>query len=184
MGVLRAVALFLRALLTGPSALALENLALRQQLAVLRRSVKRPRLRWRDRVFWVWLSRLWRGWQDCLLVVKPETVIRWHRVGFKLYWRRKSRRKSAGRPRIDCEIRDLIRRLKKENPTWGAPRIHSELKLLGYSVGPTTVSEYLGECPPPRPQTWQTFLRNHMACSARKCLRREGRHGRIRSPSV
>ncbi len=115
MGVVRTIFLFLRAFITTRSVIAAENLALRQQLGVLQRSVKRARLRRRDRIFWVWLSRLWSDWRSGLLVVKPETVIRWHREGFKLYWRWKSRSK-PGRPTIDTEVRQLIRRMSLENP--------------------------------------------------------------------
>lgn len=102
-----------------------ENLALRQQLVVLRRSTKRPRLRHRDCLFWIALSQLWQNWRSILVIVKPETVIKWHRQGFKYYWRWKSRSGNVGRPKIDQEIRDLIRRFG--NPTWGAPRIQAEL---------------------------------------------------------
>jgi len=110
--------------------LAVENLALRQQLNVLRRSVKRVRLRRRDRVFWAVLSRIWNNWRSSLMIVKPETVIRWHRQGFRLYWRWKSRRE--GRPRKDAEVHEFIRRMSRENPTWGAPRIRSGLGHLSY----------------------------------------------------
>ena len=106
--------------------LALENLALRQQVTIMKRSTKRPRLRDRDRLFWILLSRFWRNWKEQLIVVKPETVLRWHRMGFKLFWKFKSRRKGPGRPPISREIRDLIRRMAKANPLWGAPRIHGE----------------------------------------------------------
>ena len=99
------------------AALAAKNLAPCQQVAVLQRSVKRPRLRRRDRIFWVWLSRLWRGWRSSLIVVQPETVLRWHREGFRLYWRWKSR-KRCGRPKLDAEIRALIRRMSRDNPTY------------------------------------------------------------------
>ena len=134
MGLLRAIFVTIRGFFAGRSALMAENLALRQQLIVLQRSAKRPRLRQRDRVFWVWLSRVWKDWRSHLVIVKPETVIRWHRQGFKLYWRWKSGKGSVGRPKIDVEIRELIRRMSRENPTWGAPRILSELLLLGYSL--------------------------------------------------
>lgn len=139
----------LRALVASRAALAAENLALRHQLTVLHRSVKRPRPRRRDRVFWVWLSRLWHGWRSCLIVVKPETVVRWHGRGFKLYWRWKSRKKT-GRPLIDAEVRQLIRRMCRENPLWGAPRIQSELVLLGHGVAESTVAKYMvrGHKPP------------------------------------
>jgi len=104
MGVVTGVVLFIRALFASRATIAAENLALRHQLGVLQRSVKRPQLRQRDRIFWVWLSRLWPSWRDSLAIVKPETVIRWHRDGFKLYWRWMSRGK-VGRPKIDPEIR-------------------------------------------------------------------------------
>ena len=105
--------------------LALENLALRQQLAILHRKSKRPKLTKADRAFWVALCRLWPDWHNALLIVKPQTVIGWHRKGFKLYWSWKSRN-TGGRPPIDAEIRTLIRRMAVENPTWGAPRTHGE----------------------------------------------------------
>src|SRR5919197_2517744 len=108
-----------------------EILALRQQLAILNRTAKRPSLRFQDRLFWVILAKCWQGWSSALLIVKPETVIKWHRQGFRLYWRWKSKASHPGRPRIDAEIRNLIRRLLEENPLWGTPRIQAELHLLG-----------------------------------------------------
>ncbi len=140
--------------------LALENLALRQQLAILKRKTGRPKLNDTDRVFWVALSRLWTGWEHALILVKPEIVIGWHRKGFKLYWTWKNR-KRAGRPRIDPEIRSLIRRMARENPTWGAPRIHGELLKLGFEVAEATVSRYMPRRRKPPSQTWRSFLRNH-----------------------
>ncbi len=140
MGIFKACVLFFRAMLVPKARLALENLALRQQLAVCKQSVKRPKLRPRDRIFWVCLSRLWSHWQSALLIVQPETVIRWHRQGFKLYWRWKSRGGTPGRPPIEGAIRHLIGRMSRENPTWGAPRIVSELALLGHNVAQQTVS--------------------------------------------
>jgi putative transposase len=124
----------LRALLKPRLSLVIENLTLRQQLVIQRRNTSRPGLRDRDRLFWVVLSHLWRDWRSVLVIVKPETVIKWHRQGFKCYWRWKSRAACVGRPRIDQEIRDLIRRMSCENPIWGVPRIHAELNLLGYKV--------------------------------------------------
>jgi transposase InsO family protein len=141
--------------------LVLENLALRQQLAVLKHRTKRPKLTNADRAFWVLLSRLWTDWQDALILVKPETVIRWHRKGFKLYWTWKSRNR-GGRPRVDVEIRTLIRRMARENPTWGAPRIHGELLMLGFEVSEATVSRYMPRRAKPPSQTWRSFLRNHV----------------------
>src|SRR6266545_1794479 len=130
----------LRSLLVPRLVLVTENLALRQQLLVLRRSTKRPGLRYRDRFFWVSLSHLWRDWRSILVIVKPETVIKWHRQGFKCYWRWKSRAGRVGRPRIDQEIRVLISRMSRENPTWGVPRIQAELHLLGCAALPRSDS--------------------------------------------
>jgi transposase InsO family protein len=140
--------------------LALENLALRQQLAVLKHATKRPKLIHADRAFWVALRRLWPDWQNALILVKPETVIGWHRKGFRLYWTSESRNR-GGRPPIDAEIRTLIRRMVRENPTWGAPRIHGELLKLGFEVGQTSVSRTMPRRRKPPSQSWRTFLRNH-----------------------
>ncbi len=129
MGVLKAAFLFLRALVIPKFVLAMENLALRQQVAVFKQSVKRPKLRPRDRVFWTWMSTLWPDWRSALLIVKPDTVVRWHRQGFRLYWRWKSKAEKPGCPPIAPAVVALIRRMCRENSTWGAPRIQSELKL-------------------------------------------------------
>ena len=143
--------------------LVLENLALRQQLEVLQRSVKRPRLRRRDRFFWVLLSRIWSNWRSALTIVKPDTVVRWHRKGFKLYWRWNCRKRGPGRPPVSPEIRALIRQMAQANPLWGAPHIHRELVKLGIEISERTLSNLM---PPakrkPPSQTWMTFLRNHM----------------------
>src|SRR5215831_10146133 len=109
---------FLRAVLTGSAAIALENLALRHQLVVLQRSVRRPRLSRGDRILWVWLSRVWVGWRSSLAIVQPATVLAWHRQGFQLYWRWKSGPYGVGRPKVDSEIRHLIQRMARENPSW------------------------------------------------------------------
>ena len=122
--------------------LAFENVALRQQLAVLRRSVKRPRLSKVDRGFWVLLRRIWTDWESVLVIVKPETVIRWHRCGFRRYWTWKSRRRRPGRPGVAPEIRELIRNMSRANPLWGAPRVHGELAKLGISISQAAVSKY------------------------------------------
>jgi transposase InsO family protein len=140
--------------------LALENLALRQQLAIVQRKTKRPKLTSADRAFWVALCSLWPDWQNALLIVKPQTVIGWHRKGFRLYWTWKSR-KRTGRPPIDAEIRTLIRRIASENPTWGAPRIHGELLMLGFEVGEATVSRYMPLRRKPPSHSWRAFLQNH-----------------------
>jgi len=107
------------------------------------------------------MSHLWRDWRSILTIVKPETVIKWHRQGFKCYWRWKSRSRRVGRPRIDREIRDLIKRLSRENPTWGVPRIQAELHLLGYEVAESTVAKYRVRIRKPPSQTWKSFLQNH-----------------------
>jgi transposase InsO family protein len=119
----------------------------------------RPRLTDADRFFWVLLSRIWSGWHSSLHVVQPETVVRWHRQGFRYYWRWKSR--NRGRPKIDPEIRLLIRRMCRTNPLWGAPRVHGELLKLGIEVSETTVSKYMIKHRGPPSQTWRTFLQNH-----------------------
>ncbi len=139
--------------------LALENLPLRQQLATLKYRCPRPHLTDSDRLFWVVLSRFWPGWTNVLHIVRPATVIRWHRQGFRYYWRWKSRKRS--RPRIDGEIRQLIRRMCSANPLWGAPRIHGELLKLGIEVSEATVSKYMIRRRGPPSQHWRTFLQNH-----------------------
>ena len=143
--------------------LGLEILALRQQLSVLRRKHPRPRLQIQDRVFWILLRRLWPAWRKVLVIVKPETVVGWHRAGFRLFWRIRSRPKSIGRPIIDAEVRAIIRRMVKENPTWGAPRIHGELLKLGLQISERTVSRYTHRLVPSdqKRKLWATFLRNH-----------------------
>ena len=162
MSVFQIVFTFLCAFLRERAGLAAENIALRQQLAILQRTAKRPKLRQRDRIFWVWLSKLWRNWRWALLVVKPDTVVRWHRAGFRLYWRWKSR--GGGRAKVAKEIRQLIRQMSQQNCTWGAPRIQSELALLGYNVAESTVAKYMVRETKPPSQTWRTFLENHVDC--------------------
>jgi hypothetical protein len=145
-------------------ALALENAALRQQLAVYLRTSERPRLRTGDRVFWVALRRLWPDWTRPLVIVKPETVIRWHRKGFKLFWRRKSGRRLIGRPRISQEHIAFIRRMSGDHPEWGEDKIAEELAAkFGIEHSPSTVRRYMIPRPsaPRGDQTWRTFVRNH-----------------------
>jgi transposase InsO family protein len=140
-----------------------ENLVLRQQVIVLsRKSRSRVWLKNIDRMIFVWLYRLFPSILNAIIVVKPETVIGWHRRGFRAYWRWKSRRR-GGRPRINREIRNLIRRMNKENPLWGAPRIHSELPMLGIEVAQSTVARYMTKRHGSPSQGWKTFLRNHTA---------------------
>ncbi len=154
--------LFTRGFVRDRTELALENLALRQQLAALRQKSTRPRLRSRDRIFWAVLSRIWTNWRSALLIVQPETVVRWHRKGFKLVWRWKSRRSNVGRPSTEAEIRRLIRRMSRENPSWGIPRIQSELALLEHIVCEATVRKYRIAKRKAPSQTWRTFLDNHL----------------------
>lgn len=161
MSVIGLVAAFLRAVLCCRAALAAENLALRQQLAALQHAARRPRLRKRDRIFWVWLSHLWSGWRNSLLIVQPETVVRWHKQGFRLYWQWKLRRKRPGRPKLDAKVRRLIRTMCRENMGWGSPRIQSELALLGITISQTTVDKYMVRSNRPPSQTWRSFLANH-----------------------
>ena len=142
MGWIRVIFILHRAAGWSQAALAAQNLALRLQLAVLAQGSKRPRLRNRDRIFWTWIARLWSNWRSVLVIVQPETVVRWHQQGFSLYWRCKSRTGKVGSPAIDAEIRKLIRRMSRENPLWGTPRILSELGLLGYNVSKATVDNY------------------------------------------
>jgi transposase InsO family protein len=142
--------------------LELENLALRHQISVLQRSARRrPKLTSGDRLLWVCLSRLWRDWRSVLAIVKPETVVAWHRAGFRLFWTWKVRRGQPGRPVISREFRDLIRRMCRENPGWGAPRIHGELLKLGIDIGESSVSKYMVRGRKPPFQSWRTFLENH-----------------------
>ena len=151
----------LRATLRGRRALVLENLLLRQQLAVALRPQRRPRVHWADRLFWVVARRLVPDWRRHLVLVQPETVLRWHRQGWRLYWWWRSRR-STGRPPVPQEVRVLIRRLSEENRLWGTERIRGELLKLGIAVGNGSIRRYRWRAAPrPPSQTWGTFLRNH-----------------------
>jgi len=154
--------IFLRTLCVNAANVSFENVALRQQLAVLQRSVPRPTVSRRDRLFWVCLSRLWSGWRSSLLIVQPATVLAWHRKGFRLYWRWKARTRAAGRPPIPREIGDLIRRMARENPTWGRRRIQAELRFLGYDVAELTIAKYMRRRSPRPSPTWRTFLDAHL----------------------
>ena len=149
-----------RSLALSRRALVLDNLALRQQLAASARGGHRPRLVAIDRVFWVALREIWTDWAAALAIVKPATVVAWHRRAYRAYWRRISRK--PGRPRTDAQLRDLIARMVTENH-WGAPRIHGELQKLGLRVSERTVSRYVRMCRSKRPSgtSWKTFLSNH-----------------------
>ncbi len=160
---LRGVTALARCLLLSHWELAIENIALRQQLAALKKEKPRPKLSRYDRVFWVILKRLWRKWKGTLFIVKPETVVHWHRKGYRIYWTflaKKGKRK--GRKIINSEIRKMIRHMAMENPTWRAPRIHGELLKLGYTVSERTVSRYLPKIKPMKgkPNKWTVFLKN------------------------
>ena len=146
--------------------LELQNLALRQQLAMLKRSVKRQRVSVVDRLFWVLFSKYVDGWRAMLHALHPDTVVRWHREGFRRYWRWNSRHRRVGRPPVDTEIRTLIRQMQSVNVGWGAPRIHGELLKLGIEISQATVSKYMQHRNKPPSQTWRTFLANHAECLA------------------
>src|SRR4029077_679189 len=143
-------------------ALQVEILALRHHFLVLQSSNRGHRLLLgrADRLVWVWLSRLWSSWRSALMIVKPETVIAWHRQGFRLYWRWKSRH-PLGRPSVSHEVIDLIYKMSLANPRWGAPRIHGELLKLGFELSQATVAKYMVHRRKPPSQTWRTFLQNH-----------------------
>jgi putative transposase len=144
--------------------LLLENLALRQQLAVLRQRHPQPRFAASDRLFWVILRRLWCGWKQALILVQLETVVRWYGARFKAYWTWLSRhRNRTGRKYISIELRELIFRMVAENPTWGAPRIHGELMMLGFDVSERTVLRWMRKAPrsPEPAKRWTEFLSNH-----------------------
>ena len=142
--------------------LALENLALRQQLVVLKRSGKRLAIKKKDRVFWVWLSRFWREWRESLIIVKPETVVGWHLKRFRVYWMKLSRRRYGGRPAVGPKVKALIEQMAEANPLWGAPRVHGELLKLGIEISERTVSRLIPKPKEPPSQTWRAFLDNHL----------------------
>src|SRR5260370_665562 len=146
----------------GHRQLALENLALRQQLVVYKRTVPRPRLRTTDRLLWVGLAAVWAGWRQALVIVSPNTVLRWQRRRFREHWTKLSARPIAGRPPVNAEIKALVIRMAAANPLWGAPRIHGELLKLGIDVAERTVSRLMPKRRTPPSQTWRTFLTNHV----------------------
>jgi hypothetical protein len=157
----------LRAALADRQRLLLENAALRHQVAVLKRSVSRPRIDDSDRLFWIALRRLHRESKDWLLFVRPETVLKWHRRGFAWYWARKSKPRKRGRPAIGWPLVTLIKRLSRENVLWGAGRIADELAKLGHQISEATVEKYrVQHRDPQRGQRWTTFLRNHFSVTA------------------
>jgi putative transposase len=152
----------LGALFRSQLSLRVENVALRHQLAIYRRTVKRPSIRPEDRILWSWLSRRWARWREVLVFVQPETVIAWQRKRFRDHWTRMGRAGKPGRPLISEEIRELIRKVSGANPLWGTPRIVGELGKLGIKVAKSTVDKYRvrsGKTPSP---TWKAFLKNHV----------------------
>jgi transposase InsO family protein len=146
----------------GHRLLALENLALRHQLAVYKKTVTRPKVRRSDRLFWVALSRVWAGRRQALVIVSPNTVLRWQRRRFCEHWTKLSARPIAGRPPVNAEIKALVTRMAAANPLWGAPRIHGELLHLGIDVSERTVSRLMPKRRARPSQTWRTFLANHV----------------------
>ena len=155
------VSLF-RTVLHSRADLVAENLLLRQQLTVLTRPTRRrPRLRSRDKLFWVVIRALRCDWRQHLVLVQPDTIVRWHRQGCKLFWRWRSRGR-CGRPRLSAEVQELIGRMASENPRWGSERIRGELLKLGISVSKRSIQRYRRRRPArPPSQTWRTFLANH-----------------------
>ena len=155
---------FVQLLMSGHQAVAIENAALRLQLAAFQRKRKRPVLTTFDRLFWVSLSRVWRGWRNPLRYVQPDTVIRWQRERFRRFWARLSKPpcRRRGRPATAAEIRRLVKKMAAANALWRAPRIHGELKMLGIAISERTVSRILRTLRPPPSQTWNTFLHNHL----------------------
>jgi transposase InsO family protein len=144
--------------------LLLENLVLRQQLAVLKQRHPQPRIAAPDKLFWVIMRRVWPGWKRALILVQPETVVRWHKTGFKLYWTWLSRRRNRrGRKCVSKGLRQLIFRMVADNPTWGAPRVHGELKMLGFEISERTVLRWMRKAPrsPEPAKRWAAFLSNH-----------------------
>jgi len=152
---------FLLSVFRTRQALILENAALRHQIDVLQRNSGRPNLRWRDRAFWDVLCSIWPDWRKSLYIVQPDTVVRWHRRGFRFYWRWKSRYRWPGRPKVSREVRDLIRQMSMANPLWGSPHIHGELLKLGIEISQASVSKYMVKPDRPSSQSWRTFLVNH-----------------------
>ena len=153
---------FLLSLFKTRQSLVLENTALRHQLDVLQRNAKQPRLKPNDRALWALLSRFLPNWRQHLTIVQPDTVVRWHRTGWRLYWRWKSN-PGPGRPKVSAEVRGVIRRMSFENRLWGAPRIHGELLKLGFDICESTITKYMVRHPSPSGQTWRTFIQNHMS---------------------
>ena len=160
--ILHSLALSLLGALRSRRTMALRILVLEHQVRVLKRRGKRPRLTDWDRAFWLAISRTWSQWRAHLHLVRPETVVDWHRRRFRRYWTRKSQRVRPGRPSVPVEIRQLIRKMARANSFWGAPRIHGELLKLGIEISQATVAKYMPRRSKPPSQTWRTFLNNHV----------------------
>src|SRR3954453_7786403 len=159
--VMKLIFCLLAYLLRSRAALEAKILVLRQQIIVLRRAAPiRSPLTTTEKLVIGWACRLFPNARDALAIVRPETVVRWHRAGFRFYWRWKSRRR-VGRPTVSAEIRQLVREMSIANPLWGAPRIHGELLKLGIDVGQTSVAKYMVRSRGPPSQGWKTFLHNH-----------------------
>src|SRR5262245_9731142 len=154
---------FILLIFVGHKEVALENAALRQQLAILKRDRPRPTLHRRDRLFWVLLMKVWTKWKSALVIVQPATVVNWQRRRFKQYWWKPSQRKGPGRPQVCAELRKLVRTMAAANVTWGAPRLHGELLKLGFAMSERTVSRLMPKQSKGPSQTWKTFLTNHVS---------------------
>ena len=152
---------FISSIFKSRVSLQLENMMLRKQIDILMRRQKRPLVHNRDRLLFVLLSMLYTGWKKAFLIFQPDTLIRWHKQGFKLFWRLKSKHK-GGRNRIDPDLKILIIQMANENPLWGAPRIHGELLMLGFDLSQATVSSYMPKKEKRSGHTWLTFLHNHL----------------------
>jgi putative transposase len=162
MPILRALVAFVVSLVRSRVSLQLEIVALRHQLAIYQRSIRRPRVRPTDRMLWAWLARHWPRWREVLIFVQPATVIAWQRKRFRDHWARLSQR-SPGRPLVSPELRTLIRDISTANPRWGAPRILGELRKLGIEVAKSTVEKYRVRRRRPASPTWRAFLNNHLS---------------------
>jgi putative transposase len=154
---------FMLLIFAGHKEVALENAALRQQLAILKRDRPRPTLHRRDRLFWILLMKMWTKWKSALVIVQPATVVNWQRRRFKQYWWKLSQRKGPGRPQVSAELRKLVRTMVVANVTWGAPRLHGELLKLGFEISECTVSRWVPKQRKGPSQTWKTFLTNHVS---------------------
>jgi hypothetical protein len=169
--ILHALGMFVVDLFKSRTRLEAENLFLRHQLTIaLRQAPSRLRPRGSDRALLIGITRLWPSLLGMTQLVQPETILRWHRAGFKGFWRWKSRNR-AGRPQINRGLRDLIQRMSKENPQWGASPIHGELLMIGFEVAQSTVSKYMVRDGTPPSQSWKTFLQNHAEAIHWKCSR-------------